>query len=63
MTVAEKDTLVAQELTGVRLSCQLLCNEDIAVRVVSRLEGSGREDAGARPADQLQPEPVQWTTR
>ncbi len=63
MTVAEKDTLVARELTGVRLSCQLLCNEDIAVRVVSRLEGSGREDAGARPADQLQPEPVQWTTR
>ena len=63
MTVAEKDTLVARELTGVRLSCQLLCNEDIAVRVVSRLEGSGREDAGARPTDQLQPEPVQWTTR
>ncbi len=63
ITVAEKDTLVARELTGVRLSCQLLCSKDITVRVVSRLEGSGREDAGARPADQLQPEPVQWTTR
>ena len=63
MTVAEKNTLEDRELTGVRLSCQLLCNNDMTVRVVSRLEGSGREDAGGRPSDQLQPAPAEWTTR
>ena len=63
MTVAEKNTLEDRELTGVRLSCQLLCNKDMTVRVVSRLEGSGREDAGGRPSDQLQPAPAEWTTK
>ena len=63
ITVAEQETLQARELTDVRLSCQLLCNQDITVRVVSRLEGSGRADAGGRPSDQLQPEPVEWVDK
>ncbi len=62
ITVAEKNTLEAREMTDVRLSCQVLCNNDMTVRVVSRLEGSGREDAGGRPSDQLQPAPAEWTT-
>jgi hypothetical protein len=32
----------------------------MAVRAISRLTGSGRQDAGARPADSIQPEPVEW---
>src|SRR3954470_15874693 len=42
MTVAEKDRLAARGLTGLRLSCQILCDHDMSVRAVSRLEGSGR---------------------
>ena len=60
MTVAEKETLAARGLSGVRLSCQILCEEEMSVRAISRLEGSGRADAGGRPADDIQPAP-QWT--
>ena len=55
MTTAEADTLAVRELTGVRLSCQVLCNSDLTVRAESRLEGSGRADAGGRPSDELEP--------
>jgi len=51
MTAAEKSVLAAKGLTGVRLSCQISCDHDMTVRAISRLEGSGRKDAGTRPAD------------
>ena len=60
MTVAERDVLAARGLTGVRLSCQILCDHDMTVRAISRLAGSGRPDAGKRPADEINPQPVQW---
>jgi ferredoxin len=63
MTVAEKNLLAARGLSGVRLSCQIRCDHDMAVRVISRLAGSGRADAGKRPTDALAPEPVEWTTK
>src|SRR5689334_3315885 len=63
MTVAEKNVLSARGLTGVRLSCQILCDHDMTVRAISRLEGSGRKDVGPRPANEIQPQPVQWTTK
>ena len=53
MTPQEAETLTARELSGVRLSCQVLCNDDLQVRVLKRLEGSGRADAGSRPADTI----------
>ncbi len=53
MNSQEQETLTARELSGVRLSCQLQCNNDLQVRVLKRLEGSGRDDAGARPADAM----------
>ena len=62
MTEAEKNKLAERGLSGVRLSCQILCDHDMTVRAISRLEGSGRADAGFRPADQITPPPV-WTTR
>jgi ferredoxin len=60
MTQAEKDVLAAKGITtpGVRLSCQIACNADMTVRVISRLEGSGRKDCGHRPADEIQPPPA-----
>lgn len=62
MTVAEKNVLAAKNVTGVRLSCQILCEQDMTVRVISRVAGSGRPGPGNRPADSIQPEPIQWTT-
>jgi ferredoxin len=65
MTQAEKDVLTARGLAatpGLRLSCQILCDHDMEVRAISRLQGSGRADAGKRPADLITP-PAQWTTK
>lgn len=59
MTVAEKERLAARGLSGVRLSCQVLCDGDMTVRAISRLEGSGRPDPGGPPADEITP-PAQW---
>ena len=59
MTRAEKERLEARGLTGVRLSCQILCDHDMAVRPISRLEGSGRPDPGPRPAPDITP-PPEW---
>ena len=55
-------TLAARGLSGVRLSCQIACESDMTVELISRLEGSGRSDAGSPVADEIQPEPV-WTTK
>jgi ferredoxin len=62
MTEAEKNTLAARGLGGVRLSCQIPCEQDMTVRAISRLAGSGRADVGSRPADDITPPPV-WTTK
>jgi ferredoxin len=53
MTEAEKNVLAARGLAGVRLSCQILCDQDMTVRAISRLAGSGRKDVGPRPADSI----------
>lgn len=58
MTEAERQKLTERELTGVRLSCQIACTHDMTVRAISRLEGSGRTDAGGAPAPEITPEPV-----
>lgn len=63
MTVAEKQLLEARGLSGVRLGCQILCQEDMSVRIISRLEGSGRKDCGSACSEELAPQPVEWTTK
>ena len=57
-TAAEVERLTARGLTGVRLSCQILCDHDMTVRAISRLEGSGRPDPGGTPMDTITPPPV-----
>ena len=59
MTVAEREVLAARGLSGVRLSCQIVCNQDMTVRAISRLAGSGRKDAGHEPAAEIEP-PPEW---
>lgn len=58
-TQAEQERLVARGLSGVRLSCQIVCDHDMTVRAISRLEGSGRPDPGPAPSDAISP-PPQW---
>ena len=60
MTAAEKERLEQRGLSGVRLSCQIVCDHNMTVRAISRLEGSGRPDPGRTPEETIQPPPV-WT--
>ena len=65
MTEAEKAVLTAKGLIAtpaLRLSCQITVDGDMTVKAISRLAGSGRVDAGKRPADEIQPPPA-WTTK
>ena len=57
MTVAERDVLAARGLSGMRLSCQIICDHDMTVRAISRFAGSGRKDAGHTPAAEIEPPP------
>jgi ferredoxin len=59
MTKAERDKLTERGLTGIRLSCQILCTHDMTVRAISRLEGSGRPDPGRKPEPHITP-PPEW---
>ncbi len=59
MTQAEKSKMEEKGLTGVRLSCQIVCDHDMTVRAISRLEGSGRPDPGKTPEPTIQP-PPEW---
>ena len=54
--------LEAKGVTGIRLSCQMLCDHDMSVRAISRLAGTGRPDAGPTPQPTIEPPPV-WTTK
>ncbi|MBX3015511.1 MAG: (2Fe-2S)-binding protein [Caldilineaceae bacterium] len=62
MTQAEKEKLAERGLSGVRLSCQILVDQDMSVRAISRLEGSGRPDPGSRPEPEIHPDPV-WVSK
>ena len=59
ITEAEKALLAARGLSGIRLSCQINVDHDMTVKVISRLEGSGRANAGNRPLDEIAP-PAVW---
>ena len=62
MTNAEKTKIEERSLTGIRLSCQIVCDHDMTVRAISRLEGSGRPDPGRTPEPTIQP-PPEWTVK
>ena len=62
ITIAERNVLAARGLSGIRLSCQILCDHDMTVRAISRLAGSGRKDAGHEPAAEIEP-PPEWINK
>jgi ferredoxin len=60
MTVAEYAKLNERGLYGeYRLSCQLLCEQDMEVEPIMTLENQDWTDTGPRPEDSVQPE-AQW---
>ena len=62
MTKAEKELIELRGLgqhQGLRLSCQIACDQDMTVKAISRQAGSGRSTPGARPDDAIQP-PPEW---
>jgi ferredoxin len=64
ITEAEKGLLIQRGLNttkGLRLSCQILCEQDMELKIISRLAGSGRRDAGSPTAEVIEPLAV-WTT-
>ena len=64
ITLAEKELLTAKGLTAqadLRLSCQTLVEHDMELKIISRLAGTGRADAGKRCTDDIAPPPA-WTT-
>lgn len=66
MTQAEKDVLAARGLAGtpgLRLSCQVLCEQDMSVKAISRLSTTpNRVDAGKRPTEEMAPAAV-WVEK
>jgi len=45
-----------------RPSLAAVCDQDMNVKAISRLAGSGKKDVGPRPADAITPPPV-WTAK
>ncbi len=63
MTGAEMMFLRMRDLIGkVRLSCQIYCEEDMKVRPLMTVSGTGAKDPGGKPAEEITPEPV-WVER
>ncbi len=65
ITQAEKDRLQQDpsNLYGkVRLSCQILCKNDMSVTPVMTMQNSSVDDPGKRPEDHITPDPV-WVER
>jgi ferredoxin len=60
MTVAEREKLADKGVLGqVRLSCQIVVEQDMTVRVINTLAASGLPDPGPEPEPTVTPEP-QW---
>jgi len=61
-TMAERTIMAARGLgdSGLRLSCQIVCQGDMHVTAESRVSTTGAKNAGSRPSDAITPPPV-WS--
>ncbi|MBC7785261.1 MAG: (2Fe-2S)-binding protein [Burkholderiales bacterium] len=61
ITQAEKDLLVQSKITepGIRLSCQIECDRDMTIKVISPKPPAKNPN---HPADEIVP-PAVWTTK
>ena len=59
MTQAELRMLEMRDLVGeARLSCQIVCEHDMKVRVLMTVSGVGASDPGGIPDEEVTPEPI-----
>ena len=59
MTQAELRMLEMRDLVGeARLSCQLICEHDMKVRVLMTASGVGASDPGGIPEEEVTPDPI-----
>jgi ferredoxin len=58
ITQAEKNILSERGIKDLRLSCQINCDQNYKIKLISLLEGSGRADCGSIPPAEIIPEPV-----
>ena len=59
MTQAELRMLEMRDLVGeARLSCQIVCEHDMKVRVLMTVSGVGASDPGGIPNEEVTPEPI-----
>ena len=59
MTEAEHTLLEMRELLGeARLSCQILCEQDMKVRPLMTVESVGASDPGGIPEEEITPDPI-----
>ena len=59
MTQAELRMLEMRDLVGeARLSCQIVCEHDMKVRVLMTVSGVGASDPGGVPEEEVTPEPI-----
>ncbi len=45
-----------------RLACQIYCDEDMKVRVLMTVTGTGANGPGGKPEEEITPEPI-WIER
>jgi len=63
MTQAELDQLKEiEELGNFRLSCQILCDQDMTVNPLMRVSTTNYDEAGKRPKDDITPD-VTWVAK
>ncbi len=63
MTQAELEVLESRDLLGeARLSCQVLCDHDMSVRVLMTVTSSGLDGPGPQPEPRITPEP-EWVDK
>jgi ferredoxin len=63
MTEAEHMLLEMRDLLGeARLSCQILCEHDMKVRLLLTVSGTGANTAGGKPEEEITPDPM-WIER
>lgn len=63
MTDAEKTRLKQNDLFDeFRLSCQILCEQDMTVEPAMTMHNSDVDNPGKRPEDHITPDP-EWTTK
>lgn len=58
MTEAERERLVDRDLLGqARLSCQIQCAGEMTVKPLMTIASTGSDSAGAKPSEEMTPEP------